>query len=81
MYEVKAYAVETVPKFHFLCFWRGSRRKKTQKRAHIVFLTGAPLLPGQLASGGNRKATACGNRNSKLHQKWQPLPMKAEKTP
>ena len=67
--------------FIFSVFGEEAGEKKTQKRAHIVFLTGAPLLPGQLASGGNRKATACGNRNSKLHQKWQPLPMKAEKTP
>ena len=39
------------------------------------------LLPGQLASGRDSRATGCGNRNSKLHQKWQPLPMKAEQTP
>ena len=67
--------------FIFSVIGEEAGEKKTQNRAHVVFLTGAPLLPGQFASGGNSEATACGNRNSKLHQKWQPLPLKAEQTP
>ena len=61
MYEVKAYAVETVPKFHFLCFWRGSRRKENTREGSHCF-----SHRGSLASWA-----ACLWREQQGHCLWE----------